>query len=435
MDFSLLIGLLLLGSGFWIYKLHEDNDSLQKRLHRYSNLISQENFEAELTERIDEHQEKYSYLNSQVNSLKQEFNYFKGEMEFQSNGLSIAEEIAIFPDDIEAQLNKIRLEQKWMKDNQTAIVGPSWAIIGQKEGVRLLKDLKQAILVTFNEKCTQSISKVRANNFESPMEGIQKSYRSLNKIANLFDHYIDENYLKLKEEELRIQYGYKIQVKEKEEEEKEERDRQRKEREIKRSEDLIQAKEEEEDIYQQKLAEINKKLELNYENKLTLAEEEKNQAIQEAEAYKLAVKNLQEEIQKEKSQIIRYKRGFIFVLSNIGSFGEGVYRICSTTSDDDENYIRIMNRHVPFPFDIHLQILSEDVDSTISQLNSRFENKRCNRVNLSRQFFKVSLIEVWLAIEEIYEKTGMVKNFIISEMSAPALQFHKTMNLNKDSKQ
>ena len=130
MDFSLFIGLLLLGSGFWTYELHEDNDSLQKRLHRYGNLISQEDFEAELTERIDEHQEKYSYLNSQVNSLKQEFNYFNGEMEFQSNGLSIAEEIAIFPDDIEAQLNKIRLEQKWMKDNQTAIVGPSWAIIG-----------------------------------------------------------------------------------------------------------------------------------------------------------------------------------------------------------------------------------------------------------------------------------------------------------------
>jgi hypothetical protein len=114
------------------------------------------------------------------------------------------------------------------------------------------------------------------------------------------------------------------------------------------------------------------------------------------------------------------------VISNIGTLGRDVYRICMTKRNDNEDgYVRSMTPEVPFPFDIHFKFISEDASDTLRRLHQRFEDRRVNVVNPRREFFRVSYDEIAQAIEEIQKETGSLKN-IRSERSPQAYEYRRT---------
>ncbi|MBD2777597.1 GIY-YIG nuclease family protein [Iningainema tapete] len=100
------------------------------------------------------------------------------------------------------------------------------------------------------------------------------------------------------------------------------------------------------------------------------------------------------------------KSGVIFVISNIGSIGRDIYRISMTKSSKPDEYVSVMTPVVPFPFDIHLKIFSEDAIDTLRLLHQRFYDKRVNIVNERREFFRLSLDEIYRTVEEISQQTG-----------------------------
>jgi predicted RNase H-like nuclease (RuvC/YqgF family) len=373
--FSILAAALLIVSGCWIYNLTEQNTSLRYTLQRYSSITSQENFENELQEKIHYSQHLYSSLDSKVEQLKHELVHLEKELDFQYNGFYWAKDISISSEEYSNRLDDIRLQQKAMAENNLAMTGSSWLQIEQRKGEKLLTDLRKAILSLFDEQCKKSISKVKVGKFDDSWREIQRAFRSSNRLSVLIGHSINEDYLKLKENELRIKYKYEVKFQEEKEIEKQyqddEREQLKRERDIKKAEEVLRETEEQERTYQKKLDEINRKLELDFRDKLSLAEGERVIAIKEAESLKLKIEELQEEIQKEKEQIGDFKRGYIFVLSNVSFFRDGIYRICSTTSADEHNYIRNMNVHLPFPFSIHFKFFSEDVNKTVNILYDR----------------------------------------------------------------
>ena len=86
----------------------------------------------------------------------------------------------------------------------------------------------------------------------------------------------------------------------------------------------------------------------------------------------------------------------------------------------------VPNPSVPFPFDVHFKFFSEDASDTLRQLHQRFNERRINKANERRDFFRVSLDEIFQAVEEIKKETGALKN-IQFEKVAQAYEYRRTL--------
>jgi phosphopantetheine adenylyltransferase len=84
-----------------------------------------------------------------------------------------------------------------------------------------------------------------------------------------------------------------------------------------------------------------------------------------------------------------------------------------------------MNPVVPFPFDVHFKIHSEDALDTLKRLHGRFQARRVNLLNDRRDFFQVSIDEIAQAIDEINKQTGVL-NILKSERNAQAFEYQRT---------
>jgi hypothetical protein len=89
------------------------------------------------------------------------------------------------------------------------------------------------------------------------------------------------------------------------------------------------------------------------------------------------------------------KAGHVYVLSNIGSFGEGIFKIGMTRrSDPQDRVVELGDASVPFPFDVHLMVGSDNAPELENRLHRKFNNARVNRINLRKEYFRVSINEV-----------------------------------------
>lgn len=94
------------------------------------------------------------------------------------------------------------------------------------------------------------------------------------------------------------------------------------------------------------------------------------------------------------------------MISNIGSFGKGVYKIGMTRRLDPMERVRELgDASVPFNFDVHAMIFCDDAPKLEAALHHEFEDRKVNIVNQRREFFKVSLSEIEEVVKRNYDKT------------------------------
>ncbi len=110
------------------------------------------------------------------------------------------------------------------------------------------------------------------------------------------------------------------------------------------------------------------------------------------------------EIEDKREQIATLengKAGYVYIISNIGSFGDDVYKIGMTRRMDPMDRVsELGNASVPFPFDVHGLIFSSDAVGLEHDLHTIFNNDRVNKVNLRKEFFKVSLDDIEKVVDE-----------------------------------
>lgn len=100
------------------------------------------------------------------------------------------------------------------------------------------------------------------------------------------------------------------------------------------------------------------------------------------------------------------KAGYVYVISNIGAFGENVYKIGMTRRlNPQERIDELGDASVPFDFDIHALIFTEDAPRLEAALHSAFETKKINKINIRREFFAVSLEEIKEEVRKNFDKT------------------------------
>ena len=115
------------------------------------------------------------------------------------------------------------------------------------------------------------------------------------------------------------------------------------------------------------------------------------------------------------------KVGHVYIISNIGAFGEGIIKIGLTRRLDPEERVQELgDASVPFPFDIHAMIYSENAPELEGQLHTHFWDKRLNWSNDRKEFFRIDVSEVQAELTKLGLKTELLT-------IAEAKQFKQTL--------
>ncbi|MBL0884154.1 MAG: GIY-YIG nuclease family protein, partial [Chitinophagaceae bacterium] len=114
------------------------------------------------------------------------------------------------------------------------------------------------------------------------------------------------------------------------------------------------------------------------------------------------LKEAQEKKERALSMAQQTKRGHVYIISNIGSFGENIYKIGMTRRLEPNDRVRELgDASVPFQFDIHAMIYSDEAPTLENELHKAFNNRKVNMLNYRKEFFKVTLDEIEQKVKEI----------------------------------
>lgn len=120
------------------------------------------------------------------------------------------------------------------------------------------------------------------------------------------------------------------------------------------------------------------------------------------------------------------RAGYVYIISNIGSFGPDIYKIgMSRRLDPKERISELSGSSVPFNFDIHAMLFSDDAPKLEAALHNRFANRKVNMVNTRREFFYATIEEIKEVIHKNYDK-------IVDFVDIPeAEQYHITQKMRE----
>ncbi|EHQ68939.1 DUF4041 domain-containing protein [Staphylococcus aureus] len=272
------------------------------------------------------------------------------------------------------------------------------------------------IIRLFNAETSQLINKVNSKNIESMQNKIFKSYEGINKIFETDNVRIPETLLDIKLEMLDLMHKYQVKIEDEKIIRREERARLK---------EIEQAEKE----MEKKLKELDKDIRHhnNEIKKLTMylnntdLQVEKELYIEKIRELDQSLKNLNSERENVEDRKDNAQSGFVYIISNIGSFGENVYKIGVTRRLEPMDRINeLSSASVPFEFDVHALIFSENAFELKNKLHEYFKKYK---VNGRKEFFKVN-------INEIKDKVLSEHNSTVQFIDEPkAIQYRETLRL------
>ncbi|HCY5422836.1 TPA: DUF4041 domain-containing protein [Staphylococcus aureus] len=278
------------------------------------------------------------------------------------------------------------------------------------------------IIRLFNAETSQLINKVNSKNIESMQNKIFKSYEGINKIFETDNVRIPETLLDIKLEMLDLMHKYQVKIEDEKIIRREERARLK---------EIEQAEKE----MEKKLKELDKDIRHhnNEIKKLTMylnntdLQVEKELYIEKIRELDQSLKNLNSERENVEDRKDNAQSGFVYIISNIGSFGENVYKIGVTRRLEPMDRINeLSSASVPFEFDVHALIFSENAFELKNKLHEYFKKYKVNKVNKvngRKEFFKVN-------INEIKDKVLSEHNSTVQFIDEPkAIQYRETLRL------
>src|ERR1700757_2266237 len=330
--------------------------------------------------------------------LRKEVNLFENKLDLIEFG--IYEPVYSFEksDEYRAEQNKIiEFQKQLISSERAAICRTNWTIDGSEaKGRASTKRYIKLTLRAFNGECDSLIAKVKWNNVNQMKERITKSFETINKIGESQTVTIQTDYLDLKIKELVLEHEYQQKRQKEKEELRAAQEEMREEEKARREFEQAQKDaEKEETNYQKALDKARKEIEQatgEKQNKLQAQIEKLEQELREA----------QEKKERAISMAQQTKRGHVYIISNIGSFGEHVYKIGMTRRLEPLDRVKELgDASVPFHFDIHAMIFSDEAPTLENELHKAFANKKVNMVNYRKEFFKVTLDEIEQKTKEI----------------------------------
>jgi hypothetical protein len=342
----------------------------------------------DLNKQISDKKEEIVQLDDEI--LLQSFGFYKPRYEFENS------------EHYRIKLQQIRDQQKEMVKSQKAVYCTgNWSVNNsEKEGKRMIKDYVKLLLRSFNNECDASIINVKFHNINSIEKRITKAFEILNSLGTRMNIIISAEYLKLKLSELYLCHEYQIKKQDEKEEQRRIREQMREDAKVQKEIEELKAKIEKE--------------EMHFNKALGLINDQLGRASTEAEreVLKNELNNIQAklaDVEKNKQDVLyreqNTRAGYVYIISNIGSFGDNIYKIGVTRRlDPQERVDELGDASVPFYFDVHAMIFSDDAPSLENALHKTFDGRRLNRINLRREFFHVTLEEIENVVKRNFNK-------------------------------
>lgn len=340
-------------------------------------------------------------LNDIIKSKKMLITDLDDEIAYQEFGLYKPKYSCMNSEEYAEQIKKNRAKQKTMiKEKKALSYSDTWTLDGSKtKGHAMNNDNMKMVLRAFNNECDVLISKVKFNNVDKIENQIYKVAEQIDKLNVRNKISILDKYISLKIEELHLVHEYATKKQE--------------EKEILR-EQRVQEKEEAK--LQKEIEEARKSIvkeQAHYNNALEkllsqLANASEDQK-QEIEGRIDETKTKLEEIDKNLKDIdyreTNKKAGYVYVISNIGAFGEDIYKIGMTRRLEPMDRVdELGDASVPFKFDVHAMIFSDDAPKLEAALHRAFDSKKVNMINNRKEFFNVKLEEIEKIVKENHDK-------------------------------
>jgi len=307
----------------------------------------------------------------------------------------------------------IARQKEMLQEKEAAKCSKEWIVDGSREAGRKQTEKTLSLMLrAFNGECDAAIGRVKFNNFHVQESRIQRSFEAINKAGAPQACELSPKYLDLKLRELTLTYEHALKVQAEREEQREIKEQMR--------EEAKAAREAERSIQEAEAEERRRQTALERAREdLARASREQQSAERlaelEAKAQELEKQLAEAHANSERaiSQAQLTKAGHVYVISNLGSFGDNVYKIGMTRRLDPMDRIwELSDASVPFDFDVHAIIYTGDAPGLENELHQRFGDRRLNVINQRKEFFYVTMEEVAAVVRE---RCGDIELTLVAE--------------------
>jgi hypothetical protein len=401
-----IVAFILLAIAGWLARelnktkisLAANTSTLEKYKERYAPIIDIDNAIAQANSEKNKIDADVFNLRSSYIEKKQMFDSLVAQAAIYDEKIEIAEYGHYEPhfdfgtaDEYKDKLQTVKDKQKdWLKSDRAAWIPNDFTFNNSlSKGRAMLKRTQKLALRAFNGDADAAIANTCWNNAGRMIQRIEKSAETIAKLNKETGLHILQDYISLRIDELRLVYEYE-EKKQAEKKEQAEMRRQMRE-EAKFEQDAERAIREE-----RKYEEMLSKAKADAEN----ATGGRLEALQEKiSALTAELEEAHAKAQRALSMAQQTRAGYVYVISNIGSFGQDVYKLGMTRRLDPMDRVKELgDASVPFTFDVHALIYSEDAPALENALHKEFENHRLNMVNYKKEFFKANLDDIKAAV-------------------------------------
>lgn len=312
----------------------------------------------------------------------------------------------------ETTSSEIKNKLAILKDENTELIkNKSVKISSYIDSSRERNKLSRKVLIAFNSEVAGLLNRLTLANIDSTRNKIIKSFNRINKLFEDDNVQISTKYLEYQLTVLELNYQFILKK------------HNEKEQQAAIKEQMIdEAKAQKELEREQKNIESEQRKFSNELEKTMKYLSKSNDSVQ-SEIYAEKIKELEEKIKqldKDKSDInnrlLNTRAGHVYVISNIGSFGENIYKIGMTKRLNPLDRVNELgSASVPFKFDVHAMIFSEDAPKLENHLHKAFANKSVNKINSRKEFFNVSLKEIEKEVLDNFDATVEFTEFAKAE--------------------
>lgn len=374
-------------------------------------------------------------LEQQIAALTSQLHVVNEQLDLQSVGFYEYDNPAEQSVKFKAELDQIKAKAKAMNTGKVkeAILSNSGNFMfnnSKTQGAKFVADFAAMLLTAYNQEVENIIVKLeKTRDINTAKARLKKAADSIEKFGTMMSMSVNPAYAALRLREVELAFAYKDareQAKEKERAEKEQiRDQ---ERAAKEAAALLKKQEAEEQAVRDQLAALLNKQQSHYTNVSNALSVSLPEDDPEIVRLQEKIAELEEAKEKSNAAIHNPKAGYVYVISNIGSFGEGVVKIGLTRRLNPQDRVtELGDASVPFIFDTHAIHFSDDAVALETNLHKHFADRAMNKVNFRKEFFRVSPLEVRDALMKL-SKDGSTLEFNEKPVAA---EYYRTKELEK----
>lgn len=289
-----------------------------------------------------------------------------------------------------AELAKVKGRIKEMAKAGNAVVGAtSWQVNGSAAaGRRMVRDFSKLMLRAYNAEADNCVRTMRPYKLQSAIDRLEKAVEAIVRLGRTMDIHVHPEYHRTRIHELELTADHLA----KQEEEKE---LVRAQREQRREEEAARRE------FEREKARLRKE-EAHYRSALAKLLQNGTASAESVAELKAKLEDLGAAVADVEAREANVRAGYVYVISNIGAFGENVVKIGMTRRLEPEDRVRELgDASVPFKFDTHALIFSEDAVGLEARLHAELNDRRLNKVNLRREFFRATPAEVRDLLQKI----------------------------------